>query len=115
MPLGIQVFGLVFSALILYLSFIYYKKKEFTLTEWGFWAAFAALFATISIFPGLLDPIVRTLNLGRKLDLFIILGFMFLIATTFYTYRITRHTDKRMEELVRKLAIEKEEKRSSKP
>ncbi len=113
MPLGIQVFGLIFSAFVLYLSFLYYKKKEFTLTEWGFWALFAALFATVSIFPGLLDPIVSNLNLGRKLDLFIILGFMFLIATTFYTYRITRHTDKRVEELVRKIAIEQEEKKKN--
>ena len=27
MPLGIQVFGLVFSAFMLYVSFLYYKKK----------------------------------------------------------------------------------------
>lgn len=111
MPLGIQVFGLVFSAFMLYLSFLYYKKKEFTLTEWGFWALFAALFAIISVFPNVLDPIVSTLNLGRKLDLFIILGFMFLIAATFYTYRVTRHTDRKMEQLVMKMALEKEEKK----
>ncbi|MAG15646.1 hypothetical protein CMO88_01140 [Candidatus Woesearchaeota archaeon] len=111
MPLGIQVFGLVFSAFILYMSFLYYKKKEFTLTEWSFWALFAILFATLSVFPQVLDPIVRSLNLGRKLDLFIILGFMFLIATTFYTYRVARNTDKRVEELVRNMAIEKEKKK----
>lgn len=111
MVLGIQVFGLVFSAFMLYLSFLYYKKKEFTLTEWGFWAVFAGLFAALSLFPGLLDPVVSTLNLGRKLDLLIILGFMFLIAATFYTYRVTRHTDRKVEELVSKLAIERAEKK----
>lgn len=114
MVLGIQVFGLVFSAFMLYMSFLYYKKKEFTLTEWGFWAFFSALFALLSLFPNLLDPIITNLNLGRKLDLLIILGFMFLIAITFYTYRITRHTDKRVEELVRKLAIERAEKKDKK-
>ena len=106
MVLGIQTFGLVFSALILYLSFLYYKKKEFTLTEWGFWAIFAVLFGVVSLFPDVLNPIVRTLSLGRTLDLFIILGFMFLIAATFYTYRITRHTQKQVQEVVRKLAID---------
>jgi hypothetical protein len=110
MPLGIQVFGLVFSAFILYVSFLFYKKKEFTLTEWGFWALFALVFAIISVFPELLDPIVSSLNLARTLDLFIILGFMFLIAATFYTYRVTRSTNKRMEELVRILALEKKKK-----
>ena len=107
MPLGIQVFGLVFSAFMLYASFLYYKKKEFTLTEWGFWAVFSAAFAAISAFPRILDPVVATLNLSRKLDLFIILGFMFLIAATFYTYTVTRRTDRRMEEVVRNLAIER--------
>jgi len=110
MPLGIQVFGLVFSAFILYVSFLFYKKKEFTLTEWGFWALFAVAFAGVSIFPSVLDPVVASLNLGRKLDLFIILGFMFLIAATFYTYRVTRTTNKRMEELVRIMALEKKKK-----
>ena len=90
MPLGIQVFGLLFSAFMLYLSCLYYKKNEFTLTEWSFWALFAVLFAVLSVFPQVLDPVVRSLDLGRKLDLFIILGFMFLIAVTFYTYRVTR-------------------------
>ena len=111
MPLGIQVFGLVFSAFMLYVSFLYYKKKEFTLTEWSFWALFAVLFAVISVFPEVLDPVVKSLNLGRKLDLFIILGFMFVISITFYTYRVTRHTDRRVEELVRNIAIEREEKK----
>ena len=114
MPLGVQVFGLVFSAFILYMSFLYYKKKEFTFTEWSFWMLFAVIFAILSIFPELLNPIVTTLNLGRKLDLFIIIGFMFLIATTFYTYRVARNTDKRVGDLVRNLAIEKEEKKRSK-
>ena len=107
MPLGIQVFGLAFSAFMLYLSFLYYKKREFTLTECGFWALFAAIFATLSIFPDVLNPVVRSLNLGRKLDLLIILGFMFLIAATFYSYRIVRHTQKQLEDLVRQIAIER--------
>ena len=107
MPLGIQVFGLVFSAFMLYVSFLYYKKRQFTLMEWGFWTGFSALFAAVSIFPEVLDPIVATLNLGRKLDLFIILGFMFLIVATFYTYTVTRRTDRRMEEVVRKIALER--------
>ena len=107
MPLGIQVFGLVFSAFILYVSFLYYKKRQFTLIEWGFWTGFSVMFAAVSVFPQFLDPVVATLNLTRKLDLFIILGFMFLIAATFYTYTVTRRTDRRMEDVVKKMALER--------
>ena len=111
MPLGIQVFGLLFSLFILYMSFLYYKKKEFTLTEMGFWSAFSVLFGIVAIFPEIINPVVATLELGRKLDLFIILGFMFLVSATFYTYSISRRTEKRMESLVRKIALENAEKK----
>lgn len=107
MALGIQVFGIVFGAFMLYMSFLQWKKREFTFTEWAFWSLFAAAFSGISLFPQVLDPVIAVLELGRKLDLFIIIGFMFLIAATFYTYKIVRTTQKRLEELVRQLALER--------
>ena len=109
MVLGIQIFALAFSAFMLYLSFLYYKKEEFTMNEWLFWSAFASVFAFFSLFPTALDPLVRSLKVGRTLDLFIILGFMFMTATIFYVYRITKRSNKKIEELVRKIAMEKGE------
>lgn len=107
MVLGIQVFGIVFGAFMLYMSFLQWKKREFTLNEWVFWSVFALAFSGISLFPEVINPITAALKLERKLDLFIILGFMFLIAATFYSYRIVRKTQKGLEELVRQLALER--------
>ncbi|MBI2142772.1 DUF2304 domain-containing protein, partial [Candidatus Woesearchaeota archaeon] len=107
MVLGIQVFGIVFGAFMLYMSFLQWKKRQFTLTEWVFWSFFAVLFSAISAFPDIINPLLPRLKLERKLDLLIILGFMFLIAATFYSYRIVRHTQKQVEELVRQIAIER--------
>ena len=107
MVLGIQVFGIVFGAFMLYMSFLQWKKKEFTLNEWVFWSIFALAFSGISLFPEIINPITAVLKLERKLDLFIILGFMFLIAATFYSYRIVRKTQKGLEEIVRQLALER--------
>ena len=107
MVLGIQVFGIVFGAFMLYMSFLQWKKRQFTLTEFLFWSSFAVVFSALSLFPNVLDPIVASLKLGRTLDLFIILGFMFLIAATFYSYRIVRSTQKQLEELVRQIGIER--------
>ena len=84
MVLGIQVFGIVFGAFILYMSFLQWKKKEFTINEWLFWSFFALAFSGVSLFPEVINPITAALKLERKLDLFIILGFMFLIAAVFY-------------------------------
>lgn len=107
MVLGIQVFGIVFGAFMLYMSFLQWKKREFTFNEWAFWSVFALAFSGISLFPDVINPITAALRLERKLDLFIILGFMFLIAATFYSYRVVRKTQKSLEELVRQLALER--------
>jgi hypothetical protein len=104
---GIQVFGLIFGFFILYMSFLQWKKKEFTINEWAFWSAFALAFSVVSVFPGILSPVISALKLGRTLDLLIILGFMFLIAAIFYTYKIVRKVQKSVEHLVRQLALEK--------
>src|SRR3989338_7525096 len=107
MALGIQVFGIVFGAFMLYMTFLQWKKREFTFNEWAFWSLFDMAFSAVSLFPQVLDPVIAVLELGRKLDLFIILGFMFLIAAIFYTYKVLRTTQKRLEELVRQLALER--------
>jgi len=107
MVLGIQVFGTVFGFFILYMSYLQWKKKEFTINEWAFWSLFALGFITISLFPNMLDPILVRLKLARALDLLIIVGFMFLIAAVFYTYRTVRRVQKALEHLVRQLALER--------
>lgn len=104
--LGIQVFGLVFGIFVLYMSFLQWKKREFTINEWAFWSLFAIAFSTVSLFPNILNPVVVSLKLGRTLDLFIIVGFMFLIGALFYIYRIVRKVQKGLENLVRQLALE---------
>lgn len=111
MVLGIQVFGIVFGAFMLYMSFLQWKKRQFTLNEFVFWSMFALAFSFISLFPEIINPITAALKLERKLDFFIILGFMFLIGATFYSYRIVRHTQKQLEDLVRQIALEKAEPR----
>lgn len=107
MVLGIQIVGLAFGAGVLYISFLNYKRNDFTFNEFGFWSVFGIAFAGVSLFPNVLDPIVASLNLTRPLDLFIILGFIFLITGMYYTYTVTRRTQRMTEEIVRKIAFER--------
>lgn len=110
MILGIQIIGVLFGIFMMYLSFIYKKRKEFTFNEWAFWSFLSVVFIFISLFPDVLDPVVKSLNIARTMDLFIILGFMFLIGAMFYTYTVTRRNQKMLEEVVRKIAFERVEK-----
>jgi hypothetical protein len=105
--LGIQVFGLLFGLFMIYISFLHFKRKEFTVKEGGFWLLLWIVFIVLIMFPVILDPVVRTLQLYRRMDLFIILGFIFLTGAVFYTYLIVRKDQNRIEKLVREVALQK--------
>ena len=111
MVLGIQIAGFLFGLFMVYYSFLNFKRKEFTAKEISFWIFVWVLFILISLFPSILDPVVREFGFLRTLDLLVISGFLFLIITNFYTYTVVRKTQKKLEALVRAMAIDKNKKK----
>ncbi len=107
MILGIQLLGVIFGLFMLYLTFLHFKRKEFTINETGFWSVVWIVFLIVTLIPRILDPILESLNIARTMDFFIILGFMFLIFTNFYTYGVVRKTQKKVERVVREVAIKR--------
>lgn len=107
MVLGIQVAGFLFGLFMIYYSFVNYKRKEFTPKEFGFWLLLWIIFIIITLFPFVLDPIVKTFGFFRALDLLIISGFLFLIVAIFYTYTLVRKNQKKLEVVVRQIAMKK--------
>lgn len=105
--LGIQILGVLFGFFMMYYTFLQYKRKEFTIKEYSFWFLFWAAFVAVTLFPQVLDPILTTLNIGRTLDLFIIGGFLFMVFVVFYTYTLVRKNQKKLEEVVRNIAIKR--------
>jgi len=105
--LGIQILGILFGFFMMYYTFLHYKRKEFTVKEYSFWAVFWGAFVIITLFPQLLDPVLSTLSIARTLDFFIITGFLFLIFVTVYTYTMVRKNQKKLEDIVRQVALRK--------
>lgn len=105
--LGIQIIGILFGFFMMYYTFLHYKRKEFTVKEYGFWMILWTVFILITLFPGTLDPVLESLSIARTLDFFIIIGFLFLIGVIFYTYTIVRGNQKRLEEIIRRNALKK--------
>mgnify|MGYP001613986763 CR=1 FL=1 len=105
--LGIQILGILFGFFMMYYTFLQYKRREFTIKEYSFWFAFWAVFVIITLFPQILDPLLSTLNIARALDFFIIAGFLFMILVLFYTYTIVRQNQKKLEEVVRSIAMKR--------
>ncbi|MBD3310483.1 DUF2304 family protein [Candidatus Woesearchaeota archaeon] len=112
MVLGIQILGLLFGLFMLYLTFLHRKRKEFTIKETLFWFLLWIAFIIVTLYPGSIDFFVKDLlMMSRTMDFFIVIGFMFLIGALFYTYTIVRGNQNRVEELVRRIALEKKEKK----
>jgi len=108
MVLGIQILGFLFGLLMVYITFLNYKRREFTIKEYLFWVILWALFISVALAPGILDFVVKDiLNLSRTMDFFVIIGFMFIIAAVFYTYTIVRRNQKKLENIVRRMAIDR--------
>ena len=108
MLLGIQILGILFGLFMAYLTFLHLKRNEFTSKESIFWIGIWAVFIIVTVMPGSLDFIVEdVLDIARTMDFFIIMGFMFLIGITFYNYTLLRKNQKKVEEVVRKVAIQK--------
>ena len=106
----IKIIGVLFALFMFYITFLHQRRNEFTIKESIFWFSAWASFLVLTVFPTSLDFFVdNVLHFGRRLDFFIILGFMFLIGVSFHTYTIVRKSQRTIEELVRKIAIEKDE------
>ncbi len=107
MVLGVQILGIIFGVVLLYLTFVHYKRKELRKLEFLFWLVIWVLFLALVLFPNVLDNVVVSLNLVRTMDLFTIVGFMFLIALTFYNYVMNLQHRRKLEHLVRAIALER--------
>jgi len=111
MLLGIQILGVLFALGMLYLTFLQQKRKELSGKEYVFWVFVWIIFIVITVFPNILEPVIKTLNIVRIMDMLVILGFLFVIGVLFYNYLNLRKVQKKVESLVSKMAVKEEEKK----
>ena len=102
---GIQLVGVVLSLGIVYLTYLYYRRKEFSVQDFLIWIAVAAVFLFASLFPRVMDVFLTPLSVYRVFDLLTIGGFAVLFAIVFRVYRIVRKNEKNLEKLVRSMAL----------
>jgi hypothetical protein len=107
MILEVQLLGLLFGAIMLYLTFLYYKREDYGPRGLAFWTAVWLAFMFVIAFPSTLYGIMESLRIQRTMDFFAMAGFLFFSVVIFHIYRTTKKLDRRIERLVRELAIKK--------
>lgn len=106
--LGIQLVGVIFGIILIYLTFLNNKRNELSDAEGIFWYIVWLGLIFVSLFPQMLNFIVKDiLNVSRTLDFLIIIGFLLIFGVLFYVFMITKRTQNKVEKLVRNIALEK--------
>ena len=104
---GLQILGILFGFVMIYLTFINFKRKEYDAKDFSLWLLVWLFFLFMTIFPKLVYGVMESLEIQRTVDFFVIGGFMFFSVVIFYLYRTVRKNEKKVEEIVRKIALRK--------
>jgi len=107
MVMMLQLMGLGFGLVMLFIAYYYYVKNAYTYRSLIGWIGVWIAFIVFALFPDMLVPLTQVLRVERVIDLFVIGTLFVLTALVFALYVITKRTEKRVEELVSKLAREK--------
>lgn len=102
---GIQIVAIIFSLLMIYLTFLNLKKKELALGEALFFFLIWVGAILLTVFPKSVDFILTTFHIYRLLDLATIVGFMIIMALVFKNYLETKELKKKIEKIVREKAL----------
>jgi hypothetical protein len=105
MIMGLQIMGILFALIMIYFTYLYYKRQHYNLRGLIVWMGIWCGFAVMIVFPESIYGIMQTLKIERTVDFFVIGGFFVFSIILFHLYIITKDMQKKMENLVRKIAI----------
>jgi hypothetical protein len=111
--IGIQVFAVFFSLFMAYIAYINFRKKIISGLAFVLWEALWVGFIVVVLFPSIMDPILEVLHFYRLFDMLTVAAFAFLVVFSFYNFILASRNNKKIEKLVRRIAIGGEQDPSS--
>lgn len=100
-----QILATCFGLFMLYVVSIHHKKAALARLEVSFWYTTWICFVVIAIFPQLLEGLSGVLRFARVFDLLVVGALMILTVVIISSYFHQKVTQRRLDELVRKIAI----------
>lgn len=107
----LQVLGILYLLAMLYLTFLYYKRNQYSGRSFAFWVAVWAFGILLLLFPQTSSRLTQTLGVSRVIDFYLILGLMVFSIITFLSYTTVKRNETRIEDLVRKIALQEKKRR----
>lgn len=103
--IGIQLIAVTFALIAFFFSYIHYRKRDFSGKELFVWGLVWLGFLLVSLFPEWISPYVQKLGFSRLMDFVVMVAFVILFVVILHNYLVVHRLEKRIEELVRKLAL----------
>ncbi|MFA6474994.1 MAG: DUF2304 domain-containing protein [Patescibacteria group bacterium] len=103
---NIQIIASVFGLVMMYLSFLHYKRHEFNRYQFVIWEILWLGFALVTLLPNRFNFVTEKLGIARAFDLFSIIAFVIILFLTFHNYLLVTKLEKRLENRVRDKALE---------
>jgi hypothetical protein len=101
----IQLLGAIFALDMMFVTYYYHRRGVFYLHDSIIWMTlWSGIFLT-AVFPNTVEVIVEPLQIMRVMDFLQLAGFFLIFSMLFMVFLRSRHNDKRIEELVRELAL----------
>ena len=105
MSFMIQILGVIFGLGMLYLTYVYLRRKEFSIRDTIFWTIIWLGFVLLVIFSSSANILLESLHIYRAMDLFTMIGFVVMSMVLFHLYVSYKRVNKKIENLTRKIAI----------
>ena len=103
--------GVIFALIMMYFTYNYYKRKNYSRRAFLTWMGIWVIVIIGVIAPQWTYSIADILQLERTADLYTTIAILFLTTMMFYTYNMVKKNDKRVEKLVRRLALKEQQQR----
>lgn len=105
MVLSIQLIGAAFMLVMLYLTFLFYKRSTYARGSFIVWSTVWIIGILMLLVPEPFSRVVQELKFARATDFYLTTGLMFFAMITFLNYALVKRQERRMEDLVRAEAL----------
>ncbi|MBR9701281.1 DUF2304 domain-containing protein [Candidatus Woesearchaeota archaeon] len=107
MVLPVQIGGAIFILVMLYLTFLFYKKDHYDRNVFAFWVFIWCIAFLMLSFPSLFTGLTESLDVARITDLYVSVALMFVMAVTFFNFLYVKRNERKLEAIVQKLALDR--------
>ncbi len=103
--IGLQLIGIAIALVALYMSYLYFKRKDFNRFEFLFWLIIWSGFLTVIITPSSFNFLLKALKIWRLMDLIVIVSLIVIYMLTFKNYIKNKELQRKLDALIREIAL----------